>query len=209
MAAPELDTETLIGRVRTGDASARQRLLGRHRDRLRRMVAVRMDRRLAPRLDPSDIVQDVLADADRGLSDYLRRRPVPFYPWLRQLAWDRLVEVHRRHVRAGKRSVKREEPGMLDLPDESAMALADRFLDRSRSPSQHAVREETRRRVRAAIALLPDRDREVLVLRQLEQLSSAQTAAVLGITESAVKARHVRALDRLQRQLQGGEEELS
>lgn len=206
MAGPELDTDTLIGRVRGGDGSARQQLLTRHRDRLRRMVSIRMDRRLAPRMDPSDIVQDVLADADRELSDYLRRRPVPFYPWLRQLAWDRLVEVHRRHVRAGKRSVKREEPGLLDLPDESAMMLADRFLDRSRSPSQQAVREETRRRVRAAIALLADRDREVLVLRHLEQLTTAQTAAVLGITDSAVKARHVRALDRLQRRLQGSEE---
>jgi hypothetical protein len=80
--------------------------VARHRERLRRMVAVRMDRRLAPRMDPSDIVQDVLADADRELTDYLRRRPVPFYPWLRQLAWDRLIDVHRRHVRAGKRSVK-------------------------------------------------------------------------------------------------------
>jgi RNA polymerase sigma-70 factor (ECF subfamily) len=209
MASPTRDTDVLIGRVRNGDNSARQELLTRHRDRLRRMIAIRMDRRLAPRLDPSDIVQDVLADADRELSDYLRRRPVPFYPWLRQLAWDRLVEVHRRHVRAGKRSVKREEQGGLDLPDESALLLADRFLDRSRSPSQHAVREETRRRVRAAIALLSDRDREVLVLRHLEQLSTSQSAAVLGISEAAVKARHVRALDRLQRQLQGGEEGLS
>jgi RNA polymerase sigma-70 factor (ECF subfamily) len=203
MASPELDTDTLIGRVRNGDNSARQQLLARHRERLRRMVAVRMDRRLAPRMDPSDIVQDVLADADRELSEYLRRRPVPFYPWLRQLAWDRLVEVHRRHVRAGKRSVKREEPGMLDLPDESAMILADRLMDRAHSPSQHAVREETRRRVRSAIAQLPDRDREVLVLRHLEQLTTSQAAAVLGISEAAVKARHVRALDRLERQLGG------
>jgi RNA polymerase sigma-70 factor, ECF subfamily len=150
MAGPELDTDTLIGRVRAGDDSARQKLLARHRDRLRRMVAVRMDRHLAPRLDPSDIVQDVLADADRELSDYLRHRPVPFYPWLRQLAWDRLVEVHRRHVRAGKRSVKREEMGLGDLPDESVLLLADRLLDRGHSPSQHAVREESRRRVPAA-----------------------------------------------------------
>jgi RNA polymerase sigma-70 factor (ECF subfamily) len=206
MAGPNMDTDALINRIQNGDDSARQQLLTRHRNRLRRMVAVRMDRRLAPRMDPSDIVQDVLADADRELSDYLRRKPVPFYPWLRQLAWDRLVEVHRKHVRAGKRSVKREEPGMLDLPDESACLLADRLFDRRSSPSQQAVREETRRRVRAAIALLADRDREVLVLRHLEQLTTAQTADVLGITEAAVKARHVRALDRLERQLRGGEE---
>src|SRR5438270_12404039 len=147
--SPEVtDTDELLRSAGLGDESARTELLARHRDRLRRMVAVRMDRRLAPRMDPSDIVQDVLADADRELSDFLRRRPAPFYPWLRQLAWDRLIEVHRRHVRAGKRSVKREEPGLLDLPDESALVLADRLLDRGHSPSNHAVREETRRRVR-------------------------------------------------------------
>jgi RNA polymerase sigma-70 factor (ECF subfamily) len=209
MPIAEPDTDVLIGRIRRGDDAARQQLLSRHRDPLRRMIAVRMDRRLAPRLDPSDIVQDVLADADSELSDYLRRRPIPFYPWLRQLAWDRLVEEHRRHVRATKRTVKREEPDFLELPDESACLLADRLLDRRSSPSQHAVREETRRRVRAAIALLPDRDREVLVLRHLEQLTTAQTAGVLGITEAAVKARHVRALDRLQRRLEADGEDVT
>jgi RNA polymerase sigma-70 factor (ECF subfamily) len=209
MSRSEIDTDTLLGRARGGDNSARQQLFTRHRERLRRMVAVRMDRRLAPRMDPSDIVQDVLADADRELSDFLRRRPVPFYPWLRQLAWDRLIEVHRRHVGAGKRSVKREEMGVRDLPDESALLLADRLLDRSNSPSQRAVREETRRRVRTAIAQLPDRDREVLVLRHLEQLSTAQTAAVLGVSDSVIKTRHVRALDRLERVLRASEEDQS
>jgi RNA polymerase sigma-70 factor (ECF subfamily) len=207
MSIAQPDTDVLIGRIRSGDDSARQQLLTRHRERLRKMVAVRMDRRLAPRMDPSDIVQEVLADADRELSDYLRRRPVPFYPWLRQLAWDRLVEVHRRHVRARKRSVRLEEPGVLDLPDESACLLADRLFNKTQSPSQHAVREESRRRVRAAIAELADRDREVLVLRHLEQLSTTQTAAVLGISEAAVKARHVRALDRLERLLRRGKED--
>src|SRR5213593_3260301 len=113
MAAQQPDTDVLIDRARGGDGAARQQLLVWHRDRLRRMITVRMDRRLAARVDPSDVVQEVLADAAQELSDYLRRRPLPFYPWLRQLAWDRLVELHRRHVRARKRSVTREEAGVL------------------------------------------------------------------------------------------------
>ncbi len=142
------DTDLLIERARGGDSAARQQLLVRHRDLLRRMVAVRMDRRLAARVDPSDVVQEVLADAAQELSDYLRRRPLPFYPWLRQLAWDRLVELHRRHVRAHKRSVTREETGVLDLPDESAVQLAARLLDTGSSPSERLLREELRGRVR-------------------------------------------------------------
>lgn len=201
MTQSESDTDALLNRVRRGDDSARQRLFTRHRDRLRRMVAVRMDRRLAARVDPSDVVQEVLAEADRGLSDFAQRRPVPFYRWLRQLAWDRLVELHRQHVRATKRSVNREQAGGLPLPNESAVALAERLFDRGGSPSEEVLRRELRDRVRHAIDRLAERDREILVLRHLEQLSTLQVAAVLDLSESAVKARHVRALGRLQRAL--------
>jgi len=201
MPARDPDTDVLIDRASGGDRSARQQLLVRHRDRLRRMISVRMDRRLAARVDPSDVVQEVLTDAAQELSDYLTRRPLPFYPWLRQLAWDRLVELHRKHVRARKRSVTREETGVLDLPDESAVALAARLLDTGSSPSERLLRSELRGRVRAALGRLSDRDREVLVIRHLEGLSTKEIAAILGISEAAVKTRHVRALDRLQRLL--------
>ena len=106
----------MLDRAGHGDARARQLLLERHRARLRRMVAVRLDRRVAARVDPSDLVQETLAEAAARLSDYLRRRPLPFYPWLRQIAWDRLVEAHRRHLRAGRRSVAREVPGSSRCP---------------------------------------------------------------------------------------------
>src|SRR4051812_12159450 len=114
------DTDELLRRTADGDPAARGRLLTRHRARLRKMVGYRLDRRLAPRVDPSDVVQDVLAEAARRLPDYLRDRPLPFYPWLRQLAADRLADLYRRHVGAERRSVLREEPGVLALPDESA-----------------------------------------------------------------------------------------
>src|SRR5262245_53645659 len=104
------DTERLLQRAAAGDPAARDQLFTRHRDRLRRAIARRLDRRLAARVDPSDVVQEALADADRKLVGYLRDRPLPFYPWLRRLALERLVQLHRRHVRARKRSVTREEP---------------------------------------------------------------------------------------------------
>jgi RNA polymerase sigma-70 factor (ECF subfamily) len=88
------------------------------------MVELRMNPRLAARLDPSDVVQEVLAEADRRLDDYLRERPLPFFPWLRQIAVDRLADAHRRHVRAARRSVVREEAA---LPESSALELAGRL----------------------------------------------------------------------------------
>ena len=188
--------DELLERAARGDPAARDALLGWHRDRLRRMVAVRLDRRLAARVDPSDVVQEALADACRQLSHYLRERPLPFYPWLRQLAWNRLVDLYRRHVLARRRSVTREEPP--PLPNESVAELADRLVAADSTPSKRVVREELRQRVRQALLRLPEHDREVLVMRHLEQLPMAEIAAILGVTEGAVKVRHVRALARLQ-----------
>jgi RNA polymerase sigma-70 factor (ECF subfamily) len=195
MARHEPDTEELIEQASRGDTRARGRLLDRHRGRLRQMVQVRLDRRLAARVDPSDVVQEALAEAAQKLSGYLRERPVPFYPWLRRLAWEHLVRLHQRHLAAGKRSVRREEPG--DLPDESALALVLRLVGSATSPSKHLLRQELRRRVHDALERLGERDREVLVLLYLEGLCARETAAVLGITEGAVKVRHLRALERL------------
>ena len=194
----ESEAEELLARAAGGDLQARQRLLGLHRDRLRKMVAVRLDRRIAARVDPSDVVQETLAAAAAGLSDYLRRRPLPFYPWLRQIAWDRLIEVHRGHVQAAGRSVRREET---ELPEHSAFDLADRLAGGVTSPSLRAAREEMRGLVRNAIAHLAATDREVLVLRHLEGLQTAEIAALLHISHDAVRARHVRAIERLRQRI--------
>jgi RNA polymerase sigma-70 factor (ECF subfamily) len=189
------DTEQLVERASAGDETARQALLFRHRDRLRRMVAVRLDRRLAARVDPSDVVQEALADAARLLSQYLQDRPEAFYPWIRRLAWEPLVKLNRMHVEAGKRSVRREADWQ--PRDESAAALAAVALAPNTSPSNQAVRRELCERVADALDRLGERDREVLVLRYLEQLSTADVAAVLNTTVGAVKVRHLRALERL------------
>ncbi|MBI3468743.1 MAG: sigma-70 family RNA polymerase sigma factor [Planctomycetes bacterium] len=193
----EPDTEELLDRAGQGDREALQQLLARHRVRLRQMVSVRLDRRLAARVDPSDVVQEALAEASRKLDDYLQRRPLPFYPWLRQIAWQRLVHLTDHHLRAQRRTVTREVTFDLALPDESAHVLAGRLVSSGTSPSRSLLRKELRARVQAALAELPARDREVLVLRYLEELSNSEIAAVLAITEAAVKMRHVRALDRL------------
>jgi RNA polymerase sigma-70 factor (ECF subfamily) len=194
----------LIGRASGGDREARQVLLASHRARLRQMVALRIDRRLAARFDPSDVVQEALADAGQALSEYLRHRPLPFYAWLRRFAWDRLVELHRRHVLAQRRSIAREETWTAPWADPSAVALADHLVASGTSPSHRLDREALRERVQAALALLRPRDREVLVLLYMEDLSAAEIGAVLGMTDGAVRTRHVRALERLRNLLPTG-----
>jgi RNA polymerase sigma-70 factor (ECF subfamily) len=201
MVPQDPETDQLLHGAGLGDPEARQQFLVRHQERLRKMIALRMDRRLAARLDPLDVVQETLAEAVQKLSDYLRHRPLPFYPWLRQLAWEKLVELHRRHVQAQKRSVRREERWAPPLPDESALELAGRLFARGSSPSARLRRHELRGRLQAALAQLAEHDREVLVLRHLEQLSTQEIAAVLGVSHGAVYTRHLRALERLRRLL--------
>jgi RNA polymerase sigma-70 factor (ECF subfamily) len=198
MTAPhDPDSDQLLQRVVAGDPAARELLLDQHRQRLRRMIALRLDRRLWARVDPSDVLQEALAEADQKLADYARRRPLPFYPWLRCLAWERLVQVHRRHIGTQSRSINREEFAGPPLPDASALELADRLAARGSSPSARLRRDEWRSRLRQALAQLADGDREVLVLRYLEDLSTKEVAAVLSVTEASVKMRQLRALRRL------------
>ncbi len=192
----EPDTEQLLASAAQGDQVALGQLFERHQQRLRHMIALRLDHRLQARLDPSDVLQETLAEAAQRLADFVRRRPLPFYPWLRQLAWERLVQLHRRHVRAIKRSVRREQAD-LPLSDESVLALADRLMSLGSSPSARLHRSEQRRRVQTILEQLAAGDREILVLRYLEHLSTQELAAVLGLTPAGVKTRQLRALQRL------------
>jgi RNA polymerase sigma-70 factor (ECF subfamily) len=191
------ECERLIALIEQGDQTARDNLLDRHREYLRNVVALRMDRRLHSRLDPSDVVQEVLLEADGKLAAYLEGRPLPFNIWLRQLALERLAGLYRRHIQTQKRSVRREEFRLSFLTEESMDQLADKLADRGSSPSSQARKADTRRRVTAALALLSESDREVLVLRYLEQLSNADIAQVLDLSLSAVKMKHLRSLQRL------------
>jgi RNA polymerase sigma-70 factor (ECF subfamily) len=190
-------TEDLLERAGRRDGSALTRLLERHRARLRRMVAARMDHRLSARVDPSDVVQEALFDGSRKIPEYVRDRPLPFYHWLRRLAQLRLVWWYRFHLRSSKRSVARERPPGPPFSSQSASRLVDRILDTGPSPSTHALRNEERERVLVALDHLSQRDREILEQRYLEDLSFPEIAARLGIGQSAAKLRHFRALRRI------------
>ena len=195
------DTDKLIRRARDGDTEATEQLLVRHRERLRKMVAMRLDKRLAARVDPSDVLQEAMVDASRRLPEYLSQPSRPFYPWLRQIAWDRLIDLHRYHIDAEKRTVLREDRWSPTLNEESVCELADQLVASDTNPSRQMMRAEMYARVRAVLKQLYPHDRELLVLRHLEQLSVREIADVLGISESTVTTRHLRALQRLRRLL--------
>ncbi len=188
----------LADRVRAGDPGALAEFFTSYRDRLRRMVVIRMDRRLQGRIDPSDVLQEAHLDATLRLEEYAREPKVPPFLWLRTLVGDRLLKLHRLHLGTQMRDLAREvslfrEP----LPAASSAALAAQLLGKHTSPTEAAVRAERMLRVQEALNALEPIDREILSLRHFEGLSRAEAAQALGIEEAAAAKRHVRALARL------------
>src|SRR6516225_6248096 len=198
MANDASDTGQLVERLRAGDRQALTDLFQRHRDRLRRMVELRMDARLQGRVDASDVLQDAFLDAATYLDTYLKGTDLPPFLWLRCVVSQRLAVYHRRHLGAKMRDVGQEVALYRDpLPQASSAALASMLLGRLTSPSNAAIRAEQVLRVQEALNALDPLDREVVALRHFEQLSRAETAQVLGISDAAAAQRYIRALKRL------------
>jgi RNA polymerase sigma-70 factor (ECF subfamily) len=190
--------DDLLREAAAGSADAVNRLLERHRDALRRAVGLRLDRRLARRVDASDVVQDVLLEASRRLPEFVREAKMPFGVWLRQLARDRIVDMHRRHRAAGRRSIDREQPlAGGGFADRSSFDLASQLRDRELTPAAATIRRELHRRFLSALDELSDEDREVILLRHVEHLGNTEVAQALGLTPPAAGMRYLRALRRL------------
>jgi RNA polymerase sigma-70 factor, ECF subfamily len=192
------DDEATLRRAADGDQAALAAMLQPHRERLRRMVALRLDRRLKGRIDPSDVLQDAFLQAAQGLPKYLEQPERPFFLWLRWLTGMSLQMLHRRHLGIQARDAGREVQ-MLDrpLPGASSAALAARLLGRDTRPSVAAIRAERHLRLQEALNTMDPVDREVLVLRHFEDLSNSEVARELGLQESAASKRYIRALHRL------------
>ena len=188
----------LLEQVGRGERAALDELLTRHRERLRRMVALRLDRRVQGRVDPSDVIQEAYVEACRRIDEFRRQPAVPFFVWLRFLTAQKLTQVHREHLGVQARDAGREVSlHRGPWPEATSAALAAQLVGQLTAPSQAAVRAEIKLRLQEALNRMEPLDREVLALRHFEQLSNSETALVLGLSEPAACNRHVRALQRL------------
>lgn len=182
----------------SGSGDALESLFEQHRAKLKRMVRLRMDQRLQGRVDPSDIIQDASLEASRRLEEYRRERRMTFFLWLRWLVNEQLIMTTRRHLFAEKRDARKEihiDQGGPAAP--SSALLAAQIVGSITGPSAAAIRAERRLKIQEAIEQLSDNDREIIALRSFEQLTRAETAELLGMEESAVAKRYIRALKRL------------
>ncbi|MFO0907396.1 MAG: sigma-70 family RNA polymerase sigma factor [Isosphaeraceae bacterium] len=190
--------DDLIGRATAGEEKALADLFARHRDRLRQMVRLRLDRRLQGRVDPSDVLQDAFVDLAEKLPEYASRPTIPFFLWLRLVVGERLLRVHRHHLGAAMRDAGREislHQGA--YPEASSVSLAARLLGRITTASRAALRAEMQFMLQEAINGMDPIDREVIALRHFEELTNEEVATVLNLTKAAASKRYVRAMLRL------------
>ena len=186
----------LLERLRGGDQDALGELFARHRDRLRRMIELRLDPRLAGRVAASDVLQEAYIDALKRVEHYFAKPGQPFFGWLRLVVGQRIADVHREHL-AQKRNAGQDvsiHPGGAGA---DSACLAACLLGHLTSPSHAASRNEAFARLEAALDQMDPVDREVLALRHFEELGNAEAAALLGIQPPAASKRYVRALARL------------
>lgn len=204
---PESDrTLDLLNEAADGDQSAVNRLMNRHREAVLRLVRMRLDQAVARRVDASDVVQDVLLEASQRLSDYLQNPVMPFHLWLRQLARDRMIDMHRRHRGARRRSVDREQHfGGVGDDEQSAADFASLLRDAELTPAAAAVRREMQDRFLVAVDQMEESDREIIMMRHFEHLGNSEVAAALGLSPPAAGMRYLRAIRRL-RELLGVED---
>jgi RNA polymerase sigma-70 factor (ECF subfamily) len=191
-------------RIERGDETALVELFARHRDRLERMVKLRLDRRLQGRIDPADVLQEASIDVVRRAREYLENPTMPAFLWLRWLTGQKLLVLHRRHLGSKVRAVGLEvslQHGA--LPHATSVSLASMLLGRLTSPTLAARRSELQLRLQEILNAMDPIDREIITLRHFEDLNNNETAQVLGISKTAASNRYIRALGRLKRSLAG------
>ncbi len=190
-------TAELLQNARQGESAAVNELMERHRNAVRQMIQMRLDRAVAARVDASDVVQDVLLEASQRLNDFIKSGSMPFHLWLRQLAKDRLIDMHRRHRGAQRRSVDREQRVAAGSSERSSLNLDGVLADGQLTPAAASIRREIEQRFLTALQELGDDDRDIILMRHQEHLTNSEVAEALGLSQPAAGMRYLRALRKL------------
>lgn len=195
--ANDVDT-SLLQRAAEGDRTALAELFDRHRDRLRRLVRLRLHRALRGEIDEAYVLREALVEAARRLRQEPPAQPTSVFLWLRQTTAAALNRIHRRQLGdqayPGEGSVSLYDGA---LPVANSAALAAQLLGNQIDLSPTAIKAEARVLIQQALNAMAPIDRETLTLRHFEQLTLAETAEVMGLTASIAGKSYLRALKRM------------
>lgn len=191
-----------LQRLQTRGEPALAEIFSASLQRLERIIRFRIDPRIRGRVDAADVLQETWVVASRRLPEFLSNPAVSVFIWLRQLALQTLIDIHRREL-CHRRDAGREIHLSHELPTgDTGLSIAHFLADQLTSPSQQLMRAEDIEQLQQALNSMPEIDREVLALRHFEQLTNLQTAEVLALTPTAASNRYVRAAAKLTEILQ-------
>ena len=145
-------------------------------------------------------MQEAFLEVSRRIDEYVDRRPMPFFLWVRLITGQKLIDAHRHHLGTLKRDAGRDH-SVRAFPAASTITMAHALVDPASSPSSALQKVEVREKLSAALDALDEEDREVLALLYFEKLTNDEAAQALGLSYSGVRKRHVRALSRLRKEL--------
>jgi len=194
--------QSLLARVKRGDAGALAAAFEQSRDRLHTIVRFRLDRRLAGRVDADDVLQEAYLSAAKRFAHVEGETDDALFVWLRLITIQTMADIYRRHIAARKRDAGREAgPATGAGGSSTSMSLAAGLVGAMTTPTGRIRRMERAEQVAAALDQMSDVDREVIALRHFEELTNQEVAQVLGIEPKAASIRYVRALRRLKEAL--------
>ncbi len=191
-------TNRILERVRGTEPRALEELFARHKERLRRMVRLRLDPRLRGRYDSTRVLHEVYQDVSRRIGEYLSGPPMPFFLWLRRVAGQRLAALREEHLGEKAADVGPEVSLYRGaLPEVNSVSLAAQLLGQATSATQAAARADMQIRLQEALNAMDPLDREILTLCHFEDLSNAEAALALGTDPAETSKRYIRAIKQL------------
>lgn len=200
---PASDFLSDLAAAREGSREAFAGLYSDRKPRLRRILMFRMDRRISGRVDVDDILQECYLAAEHRLSSFEGDTEESFFIWLRLVANQVMIDVHRRHVAAQSRDVRRElRPSQAKTRQSTTFAMSSFLIAGITSPSSVFKREDRAERLHQVMTALSELDQEVLALRHFEELTNLEVAEALELSEQAASVRYIRALTRLRKELE-------
>ncbi|MHC4540578.1 MAG: RNA polymerase sigma factor [Planctomycetota bacterium] len=186
-------TQHLVALAKEGDEAAVNQLCSVYGERVRRIIRLRLDQKLRPKLDSVDVVQDALILALDGLKDFTYKNEGDFLRWLSKIAENKLRDIFDK-FHADKRDVHKEIPFKKEGRSTEGASVGAAGPMRTTTPSVIACKKEALDRLEKALDELKPEYKEIIVLKRIEGLSHAEIAERLDKNSGAVRMLLARAM---------------
>ena len=191
----------LLQRARAGDDSARDRLFVVCRNYVTIAARAEMASWLKAKVDASDLVQQTMLEAHRGLANFRGTTEGEWLAWLKRIVAHNAADFVRRYHGVEKRCAAREVPLG---PSDDSQRPGRQLSDGGPTASQVIMQKELQLQVADAVSRLPEDYQEVVILRNLQQLPFDEVAERMGRSRPAAQMLWMRAIRKLQEILEEG-----